>query len=59
VVEAVFALPGIGQTLLNAINARDDPLVEGIAALSGLFVVAVNLIIDLLYRIVDPRTRRA
>lgn len=59
VVESVFALPGIGQILLNAINARDDPLVEGIAALAGLFVVAVNLVIDVLYRIVDPRTRRA
>jgi peptide/nickel transport system permease protein len=59
VVETVFALPGIGQELVNAIDTRDYPVIQGIALISALAVVAGNLLADLLSTLVDPRTRRA
>lgn len=57
VVEAVFALPGIGQQLVNAVNLRDYPLIQGIALVTAVFVVLCNLVADLLYGYVDPRAR--
>ncbi|MFL6163831.1 MAG: ABC transporter permease [Jatrophihabitantaceae bacterium] len=59
VVEAVFGLPGIGQELITSIQQRDYPCVQGIALVTALIVVACNLIADVLYQFVDPRTRRA
>ena len=59
VVESVFALPGIGQELVNAINTRDYPVIQGIALVSALVVVTANLLADLLSTVVDPRTRTA
>jgi peptide/nickel transport system permease protein len=56
VVEAVFGLPGIGQELIGAINQRDYPLIEGIVLVTALAVVIANLLADIAYRIVDPRT---
>jgi peptide/nickel transport system permease protein len=58
VVEAVFGLPGIGQELLSAINQRDYPLIQGIVIVTALVVVLSNLLADIAYRIVDPRTGR-
>lgn len=58
VVEAVFGLPGIGQELLTAINLRDYPLIQGIVIVTALIVVLSNLLADIAYRFVDPRTRR-
>lgn len=57
VVEAVFALPGIGQQLVNAVNLRDYPVIQGIALVTAVFVVLCNLVADLLYGYADPRTR--
>lgn len=57
VVESVFALPGIGQQLVNAINTRDYPVIQGIALVSAILVVLANLLADLLSNVVDPRTR--
>jgi peptide/nickel transport system permease protein len=57
VVEAVFGLPGIGQELIDAINQRDYPLVQGIVLVTALFVVGANLLADVAYRFIDPRTR--
>ena len=59
VVETVFALPGIGQELVNAINTRDYPVIQGIALVSAIAVVIANLFADLLSSIIDPRSRRA
>jgi peptide/nickel transport system permease protein len=56
-VEAVFGLPGIGQELIDAINQRDYPLVQGIVLVTALFVVGANLLADVAYRFIDPRTR--
>jgi peptide/nickel transport system permease protein len=59
VVEAVFALPGIGQELVNAVAVRDYPVIQGIALVSALAVVVANLLGDLLTTFVDPRVRRS
>jgi peptide/nickel transport system permease protein len=56
VVESVFGLPGIGQELINAIELRDYPLIEGIVLVTALVVVLCNLLADVAYRVVDPRT---
>lgn len=58
VVESVFGLPGVGSSLVQAVSARDYPLIQGIAVVSALFVVFGNMLADMLYVIVDPRTRR-
>ncbi|GAA3410565.1 ABC transporter permease [Paenibacillus hodogayensis] len=55
VTETVFAWPGVGQLLIQAINYRDFPLVQAIIILlAGVFVI-VNLIVDVLYAVLDPR----
>jgi len=57
IVETVFAWPGSGGLLITALNARDYPLVTGLVMTYTLAFVAINLIIDVLYGIVDPRIR--
>lgn len=54
-IEQVFNWPGIGSTLLNAINSRDYPLVQGIVIVFAVVFVLTSLIVDLLYRLLDPR----
>lgn len=55
IVEAVFAWPGIGSLLINAVTERDFPLVQGIVLFIAAGVVVVNLAADILYAYVDPR----
>ena len=57
IVETVFAWPGIGHALVHAIFGRDIAMVQGTALTLGLLYVALNLIIDLACRGIDPRTR--
>jgi len=57
VTEKVFAWPGIGRLLVDGIEARDYPLVQGCVLAISLSYVIVNLVIDLLYAAVDPRIR--
>lgn len=57
IVENVFALPGMGTLALQAISARDFPLVQGAVLVLALFVVTVNLLVDLAYGLADPRVR--
>src|SRR5713226_2405346 len=57
VVETVFAWPGIGRLLYEGIAFRDFPIVQATVLLSGIMIVAVNLIIDVLYAVIDPRIR--
>ncbi|WP_101844484.1 ABC transporter permease [Zhihengliuella sp. ISTPL4] len=54
-IEQVFNWPGIGGTLLNAINGRDYPLVQGIVIVFAVVFILTNLLVDLLYRFLDPR----
>src|SRR3712207_8236736 len=44
IIESVFALPGIGRTLIDAIATRDYPVVQGIAVVTGLMVIVINLL---------------
>ena len=55
VVEAVFAIPGMGFRVINAATGRDFPVIQGVVLTYVLIVLAVNLLIDIAYRIIDPR----
>jgi ABC-type dipeptide/oligopeptide/nickel transport system permease component len=57
VVETVFAWPGIGRLLYEGIAFRDFPVVQATVLLGGMMIVVVNLIIDVLYAVIDPRIR--
>jgi len=57
VIEQVFALPGIGQLMLNSIFQRDFPVVQGVTLVFGIMVVLVYLATDVLYSFLDPRVR--
>lgn len=57
VVEVVFALPGIGMLIVDSIFARDYPVVQGVIITIAVLVVVVNLAIDVLYTLIDPRIR--
>ncbi|MEM9048491.1 MAG: ABC transporter permease [Pseudomonadota bacterium] len=54
-VEVVFGRPGLGSFLVNAIEARDFPKVQAVVLLAALIFVVVNLAIDVIYRLIDPR----
>ena len=55
IVEIIFGLPGIGNTLLNAIFNRDYPVVQGATMMLAFIFIFANLIVDLLYGVLDPR----
>ena len=57
VVETVFAWPGIGRLLYEGITFRDFPVVQGVVLMGGGMIVVVNLVIDILYGVIDPRIR--
>lgn len=57
VVEVVFDIPGLGNLIIQAIDNRDYPLIQGIVLVFALIYVAVNLLVDLSYPLVDPRLR--
>jgi peptide/nickel transport system permease protein len=57
VVETVFAWPGIGRLLYEGITFRDFPVVQGVVILGGAMIVMVNLVVDILYAVIDPRIR--
>lgn len=56
-IESVFARPGIGRFAINAINVRDFPQVQGLVLFVAVFYVLMNLVVDLLYGVIDPRIR--
>jgi peptide/nickel transport system permease protein len=57
VVETVFAWPGIGRLLYEGIAFRDFPVVQATVLLGGAMIVIVNLVVDVLYAVIDPRIR--
>jgi peptide/nickel transport system permease protein len=57
VIEQVFALPGVGRLVVQGILARDYPLVQGVMLIFGFAFVLINLAVDLIYTVVDPRVR--
>jgi peptide/nickel transport system permease protein len=55
IVENVFSLPGAGQLLVDAIGARDYPVVQSTTLVFATLVILVNLVTDLIYSFLDPR----
>jgi peptide/nickel transport system permease protein len=57
VIEAVFGWPGVGLQAFNAIRNQDTPMIMGTVLFASLSVVLINLSVDLLYLVLDPRVR--
>jgi peptide/nickel transport system permease protein len=55
--ETTFSLPGLGQYAVQAITNNDLPKVLGVTLLAAVFIIFANLVVDLLYAVVDPRVR--
>ncbi len=59
IIEQVFSLPGVGRFALDGINLRDYPIVQGAVIIIAASFILVNLIVDLIYSLIDPRIRYA
>jgi peptide/nickel transport system permease protein len=57
VTEQVFAWPGIGRLIIEALFSRDFPVVQGIVLMVGAAVLLINLLVDILYAYIDPQIR--
>ena len=57
IIENVFAIPGIGQLMLNSIFDRDFPVVQDVTLVFAVIVVLINLSADIAYAALDPRVR--
>jgi peptide/nickel transport system permease protein len=57
IIESIFAMPGMGTILINGINGRDYPIVQGVVLMYAAMFVTVNLVTDIIYTKVDPRVK--
>ncbi|HVW43976.1 MAG TPA: ABC transporter permease [Amycolatopsis sp.] len=57
IAEAVFGLQGIGSLVISAVQSRDTPVIQGVVFCSAIFAVIVNVVLDVMYRVLSPRTR--
>jgi peptide/nickel transport system permease protein len=57
IIEEVFAIPGVGQLMINSIFQRDFPVVQGVTLVFAIMVVLLNLLADVAYAALDPRVR--
>ncbi|MFF4580722.1 ABC transporter permease [Streptomyces sp. NPDC001389] len=57
ITESIFGLPGIGRLFYGALVSSDQPVVLGVTLLAAFFIVVANLVVDLLYAVIDPRVR--
>lgn len=57
VTETVFGLPGLGQQIVQAITRQDQPVIIGFVIVASTFIVVANIVVDLLYAVLDPRVR--
>jgi len=57
ITESIFSLPGIGSLAVNSVVDSDLPLIVGITLVTATFIIVANLIVDLLYAVIDPRVR--
>jgi len=57
VMEQIFVLPGMGMLMFEAINQRDYPIITGVMLVIGLFILVINLIVDMSYGYLDPKVR--
>jgi len=58
ITENVFGLPGLGQLAVQSVTTQDLPVIVGIVLVAAFFVVAANIVVDLMYAVLDPRVRR-
>ena len=58
VVETLFSIPGVGKLLIDSVDARDELLVQGVVTFIALVYVGMNLLVDLMYAVLDPRVMR-
>jgi peptide/nickel transport system permease protein len=58
ITEDVFGLPGLGQLAVQSVTTQDLPVIVGIVLVAAFFVVLANIVVDLLYAVLDPRVRR-
>lgn len=56
ITETVFSMNGLGRTMINAVNNLDLPMLLGATLFAALMIVLANLIVDILYQFIDPRT---
>jgi ABC-type dipeptide/oligopeptide/nickel transport system permease component len=59
IIETIFSIPGIGKYYITAVSARDLSVVMGLTVILSLIVIVANMIVDILYGFLDPRTREA
>ena len=59
ITETIFAVPGLGQLAVNSIYSRDYPMLEGVVIASAVAILAVNLFVDIVYSLIDPRIKLA
>jgi len=59
VIELIFNIPGVGQSYVDSVSNRDYSVVMGLTVLLSVIVILANLVVDVLYGILDPRTRDA
>ncbi len=57
IIEIIFSIPGIGRYFINSVFNRDFSVVMGITVLTSLIIIIANLFVDIMYGILDPRTR--
>lgn len=57
VVEEIFVLPGLGRLLITSINERDFPVVQSVTLIFAAGFIVVNMLTDVVYTLIDPRTR--
>ena len=58
-IEQIFNIPGIGRYYVTAVTGRDYSVVMGLTVLLSVIVIGANLVVDILYGFLDPRTREA
>ena len=59
IIELIFAVPGIGRYYVTAVSGRDYSVVMGLTVLLSIIIIVANLVVDILYGVLDPRTRDA
>jgi peptide/nickel transport system permease protein len=57
--ETTFSLPGLGQAVLNGIKNQDLPIILGVTLITSVAVLIANLVVDVMYAVIDPRVRLA
>lgn len=58
VTETVFSRQGLGRVIVDAVTMKDIPVIQGVILLTSIFYVTVNLLVDISYSVIDPRTRK-